>query len=154
MTKRGFDRFSSLINNVSKGLMKLKLSAMRNYGLGSAHTACMRILYNSKDGLTQNEISKRSEVDKAQTSRVLAELLEKNYVVSSETDKIYNKVYHLTPEGLSVAEDINRRVTEICEFVSGDISDEDMDSFYATLEKISSRILESENVFFDGHTKK
>ena len=77
MTKRGFDRFSSLINNISKGLLKLKLSVMRDYGLGSAHTACLRLLYNNVDGLTQNEISKKSEVDKAQTSRVLSELLEK-----------------------------------------------------------------------------
>lgn len=148
MTRRGFDRFSSLMNNISKGLLKLKLSVMRDYGLGSAHTACMRILYDNKDGLTQNEISKKSEVDKAQTSRVLSELLEKKYVAASETDKIYNKIYKLTDEGLKIAEDINRHVVEICSFVSGDISDEEMDSFYRTLEKISNRIVDSETVFF------
>lgn len=153
MTNRGFDRFSSLINTISKGLLKLKLTAMREYGLGSAHTACMRILYDSEDGLTQNEISKRSEVDKAQTSRVLGELLEKNFVTASESDKIYNKVYRLTDEGLVIAKDINRRVMEICDFVSGDIPDDEMAAFYYTLEKISNRILESENVFFDSNTK-
>jgi len=135
MTKRGFDRFSSLIGTISKGLLKLKLTAMRDYGLGSAHTVCMRILHDNPDGLTQNEISKKSEVDKAQTSRVLSELLEKNYVISSESDKIYNKIYKLTDEGLSIAEDIDKRVKEICNFVSGDIPDEDMDAFYLTLEK-------------------
>lgn len=154
MTKRGFDRFSSLINTISKGLLKLKLTAMREYGLGSAHTACMRILYDSEDGLTQNDISKKSEVDKAQTSRVLSELLEKNFVIASESDKIYNKVYRLTEEGLVVAKDINRQVTEICNFVSGDIPDEEMASFYNTLEKLSNRILESETIFFETNTKK
>ena len=124
MTKRGFDRFSALIGTISKGLLKLKLTAMRDYGLGSAHTICMRILYDEPDGLTQNEISKKSDVDKAQTSRVLNELLAKDYVIVSESDKIYNKIYKLSPSGLSVAKDINKRVSEICDFVSGDISDE------------------------------
>lgn len=153
MTSRGFDRFSSLINNISKGLLKLKLTVMRDYGLGSAHTACLRILYDNRDGLTQNEISKKSEVDKAQTSRVLGELLEKKYVTASESDKIYNKVYMLTDEGLAIAEDINKHVVEICSFVSGDISDEEMAAFYQTLEKISNRIVDSENVFFSNEKK-
>ena len=111
---------------------------MRDYGLGSAHTVCLRILYETADGLTQNEISKRSDVDKAQTSRVLGELLEKGYVIASETDKIYNKIYKLTDDGLAIAKDIDRRVKEICDFVSGDISDENMASFYSTLEKITA----------------
>ncbi|MBQ8164297.1 MAG: winged helix-turn-helix transcriptional regulator [Clostridia bacterium] len=150
MIQRGFDRFSSLINTASKGLLKIKLTAMRDYDLGSAHTACLRYLYLSRNGLTQNQISKKCEVNKAQTSRVLSNLIEKNYVVSCEGDKIYNKIYMLTPEGQTIARDINRRITEICDFVSGDIPDEDLKEFYFTLEKICNRIRESEKVFFDN----
>ena len=74
--------------------------------------------------------------------------MKKKYVISSETDKIYNKVYKLTDEGLKIAEDINKHVVEICTYVSGDISNEEMESFYRTLEKLSNRIVDSESVFF------
>ena len=128
---------------------------MRDYGLGSAHTICMRILSENTKGLTQNEISKKSDVDKAQTSRVLGELVDKGYVFATDTDKIYNKIYRLTDVGMVIAKDIDRRVTEICNYVSGDIPDADMEAFYITLEKISNRILASEKVFFDtGNNKK
>ena len=40
------------------------------------------------------------------------------------------------------------RLIEITYSANGDISDEEMDSFYRTLEKISNRIVDSETVFF------
>ena len=108
---------------------------MSEYGLGSTHTTCIRMLYSATDGLTRRQLTEKCELDKAQISRVINELSERGYVVECPAKSSYRKKIMLTDSGKTVALEINKIVVEVNNFVSGDISDEDINAFYRVFTK-------------------
>lgn len=147
MENERFESFSSLIGNTWKNLNRLKNKKMAVYGLGSAHTICMRHLYGQPQGLTKTELARLCEVDKAQISRVTGILIEKGYAACIGTGKSYNRRLILTQKGEDTTREINRIVTEINNYVSGDIPEEDLRAFYRTLETICENLRKAEEKF-------
>ena len=120
---------------------------MESYGLGSAHTVCIRILQDHPDGVTKSDLAKLCSVDKAQISRVIADLLQKEYVAVSTPERNYRQKYTLTEQGKSVADEMSRIILEINRFVSSDIPQEQLDIFYATFNTICEKLNEAEKLF-------
>lgn len=141
-----FEDFSTLIGSAMKSLQKIKNHGMEPYGLGSTHTLCLKRLNASADGLTRKELALECEIDKAQISRLIAELIEKGYVrEKSETVGYKNKII-LTESGKKVADEIEQKVRKVLKYVSGDIPPEQLDILYKTLETICDNLKRAEEM--------
>ena len=145
-----FERFGQMLSNASKSLYRLKSRYMSKYGLSSTHTVCLRKLYENPQGLTKSEIADTCEIDKAQITRIIGELIDKNYVESDSSKKTYNRKFVLTEIGKNITDEINDAVASIVEFVDLDIPREDIEHFYAVFEKINKKLRDSEENFKKG----
>ena len=94
---------------------------MEHYGLGGAHVLCLCQLVEHPKGLTKTELVKRCGVDKAQISRVISDILEKNYVSVANPQASYRQKYTLTEEGSNIAREIKKIILDINNFVSDSI---------------------------------
>ena len=147
MDKDRFLLFSSRLNDAQKSISRIKQKKMENYGLGSAHVVCICLLEEHPKGLTKTELAKRGGVDKAQISRVIADILEKNYVTVANPQANYRQRYTLTELGSDVAGDIRKTIININSFVSESISQEDIDTFYTTFNTICENLSKAEKQF-------
>lgn len=142
-----FVEFSTLLNEVQKSITRIKCKKMDSYGLGSSHTLCLCILQEHPQGITKTLLAKRCGIDKAQISRVVDDLLKKNYVTTVSTKKNYNQKYLLTDEGADVAENMRGVILEINAFVSDSIPQEQIDNFYSTFKTICNNLNKAEDIF-------
>ena len=141
-----FDKFYSMTYCALKSIQKLKSKHMAHYGLTSAHTMCLRHLNAFPDGLTRTKLAKLCDIDKAQVSRIVSELCSKGYITEPDSENInYRKRLKLTPLGKDTAEQINKIILEIHSFVSKDIPEQELVSFYETLDLICSKLKQAEN---------
>ncbi len=142
-----FILFSSLLNDAQKSIARLKYKKMDSYGLGSAHTLCLCVLYANAQGVNKTELAKLCGVDKAQISRIISDLLEKNYVTVATPERNYRQKYVLSGEGLAVTAEIKETVRSINDFVGGNIPKEQLDIFYATFKTICDNLAKAEEIF-------
>ncbi len=146
LERDGFDKFYSMAYCALKSIQKLKSKHMAHYGLTSAHTMCLRHLNMAAEGLTRTRLAKLCDIDKAQVSRIVSELCSKGYITEPDSENInYRKRLKLTPLGKDTAEEMNRIIAEIHSFVSDDISEEELVSFYHTFDLICNKLKQAEN---------
>lgn len=131
--------------SAAKSINKLKEKGMAPYGLGSVHTRCIRSLYDFPSGLTRTQIAKHCGVDKAQITRIIGELYEKEYITDNSVKAGYKNKIELTEKGKEVAEQINEIILNINNFVSGDIPEEKIRIFYEVFEQICVNLKNAEN---------
>lgn len=148
MTQDRFEMFVGLIGNASKSIQRIKAQKMKKYGLTSAHTNCICRLESAEPaGLTQMELVRQEGMDASQISRVLRELMAKDYVQVNGEEGRYRRHYSLTEQGLSIAREIREIIITINEFVSKSIPDEDIEVFYHTFREICASLNQAEEVF-------
>ena len=150
MVGDSFERFAQMLSSASKSIFRLKSKCMSKYGLSSTHTLCLRALYENAEGLTKSEISEFCEIDKAQTTRIMSELVDNKYVVSDTTGKAYNRKFVLTEHGVKITEEINETVEAVVRYVNADIPKEDIEHFYSVFEIINKKLKSSEDYFKKG----
>ncbi|MBU1140967.1 MAG: MarR family transcriptional regulator, partial [Firmicutes bacterium] len=75
---------------------------MDQYQISKAHMPYIMMLNSNQEGMNQHELSEKSFLDKAHTSRALKELQEKEILVKEDINKYKNK-FRLTPKGLEIA---------------------------------------------------
>ena len=141
-----FADFSTLIYNASKSLYRLKTRGMKAYGLGSTHTFCLRTLQKSEDGMTRTQLAEACLVDKAQISRLVAELTEMGYVWEASKGAGYRKKIVLTERGRQIADGIDNMVNYVLGYVSGEIPEEDVERMYQTLSLICDNLKRAEEM--------
>ncbi len=151
MVGDSFERFAQMLSNATKSLYRLKSRCMSRYGLSSTHTACLRKLYENPSGLTKSEIADSCEIDKAQITRIIGELIAKNYVGDDSSKKTYNRKFFLTEEGRKITEEINKTVDDVVNFVNSDIARGDVEHFYSVFEAINRKLKDSEEYFKKGN---
>lgn len=134
------EAFMTLIKGASGSITKIKSRGMSCYGLGSTHTACMRRLYDAPDGATRTQLAEACELDKAQITRIVSELSEKGYVTERSGASNYKRRIVLTEKGQTVTSEINSIVLNVNQFVSQNIPDEDIATFYRVFGEICTRL--------------
>ncbi len=145
-----FEAFSALISSAYKSMQKMKFRGMERYDLGGTHTFCMRQLRHAPEGgLNRTELAARCEMDKAQISRIIAELSKKGYVTECGQKSAYRKKFVLTEQGKRVAEMIDGIVQRVLQFVSGEIPQEQIKAMYATLNIICENLKKAEDLPLD-----
>lgn len=141
-----FFRFESMIGSAAKSIARLKSTGMARFQLSAAHTSCLLHLLSAPDGLTQTGLREALGMDRAQVSRVLHQLCDRDYVASSGAG--YNRVYRLTQTGSAVAREIDGIVSEVLAFVSDSIPKEAIEAFYHTFSIIAANLSEAERRLF------
>ena len=149
MVGDNFERFAQMLSTASKSIFRLKSRCMSKYGLSSTHTLCLRSLYENS-GMTKSEIAEFCDIDKAQITRIMSELVDKGYVVADKSMRAYNRKFLLTQEGLRITEEINGTVETVVKYVNQDIPREDIEHFYAVFEAINEKLKSSEEYFKKG----
>ena len=69
-----FREFSGLVSRAEKALQRVKTENVKDYGLRGVHVSCLLALHERPEGLTATELASVCGVDRAQISRVTAEL--------------------------------------------------------------------------------
>lgn len=142
MAENRFELFDVSISLVCKSIQKIKSEKMLQYGLKGSHVLFLVQLNKREDGLTASELSEVGHVDKAQISRVISELMQKGYVIkkSLRNGQKYNVKLMLTDAGKKITTEINEKIADVLEYVSGGIPAPDLDIFYRTLFTISDNL--------------
>lgn len=137
MKKDRFEIFSSSVMRLVRSVQALKARKMAEYDLKGTNAICLCRVLESENGLTATELATVCEIDKAQISRSMGELMEKGFVLKEAAgEKRYKQKYCLTPMGRRAALDISRTFAEIEETVSQNISPSSLDHFYHTLYRL------------------
>ena len=147
MKESRFELFDGLIASAGKTLQRIKTNKMEKYGLGSTHTTCLCKLGKAGDvGVTQRELTEQECIDRAQVSRVLRDLEQKE-LVQAVGSSAYKRRYCLTEKGQKITAEINGIILDINRYVSKDISAEDIAVFYRVMQGIDANLKKAEDKF-------
>ena len=132
-----FERFTVLINRISRDIRKIKNQEMAAYHLRSAHVSCLYYMY-SLDGVTAAELCEHCEEDKATISRAL-DYLESNGFICRASDhpKRYRSPLRLTEKGQEVGKRIAEKINAVLDTVSHTLTEDERAAFYRSLSAIS-----------------
>jgi len=136
-----FGRFILTVEGISKAVKKIKLCEAPRFGLKGVHLLWMYELLKSPDGIAASELAEHSNINRSLVSRELKSLHKNGYITSINSGKSgYNAKLILTEKGIETAKKIGNIALELQNRVSLDISEEELISFYATLDKIYSSL--------------
>lgn len=100
-----FREFSGLVSRAEKALQRVKTENVKDYGLRGVHVSCLLALHERPEGLTATEVASVCGVDRAQISRVTAELRGLDLVCEASPGprRRYRGALELTEEGRAAA---------------------------------------------------
>ncbi len=140
-----FHRYVQLIDGIQKCIHKLRIENAPGLGVKSVHVFWLHSLLSYPDGLTAAELAAKSMVDRSLISREIADLYRRGYVTLGEGGgdkrKNYNARIRLTEAGVDLARRIHALAMSVQEKIDVGISEEELISFYATLEKMHRNFL-------------
>lgn len=138
-----FERFSFAISEISKCWHKITADEMEKYGLKGPHCVYLVTMYRYPEGVTASQLCELCGKDKSDVSRMMS-MMEKMGLVKKEGvhQNLYRGVFKLTPEGMSAAEHVRKRVSLAVEIAGKDLTEEKRDIFYEALELIAARVRE------------
>ena len=137
-----FREFSGLVSRAEKALPRVKTENVKDYGLRGVHVSCLLALHERPEGLTATELASVCGVDRAQISRVTAELRGLDLVCEASPGprRRYRGALELTEEGRAAAAEMAGIVDEKLQRVSGDIPPEELTVFYRVFGAIVERL--------------
>ena len=145
MTNLDFESVSLNLKHMLKGIQYMKSQKLAEYDLKGSTTQCLCCIAACENGLNAGELSTRLNIDKAQVSRCVAELIERGFIFRNEQEgKQYRQKYCLTESGRLVASDISKTSRVIHEKISAGVQEKDVDAFCRVLETLCR----NSNAFF------
>ncbi len=137
-----FREFSGLVSRAEKALQRVKTENVKDYGLRGVHVSCLLAMHERPEGLTATELASVCGVDRAQISRVTAELRGLDLVCEASPGprRRYRGALELTEEGRAAAAEMAGIVDEKLQRVSGDIPPEELTVFYRVFGAIVERL--------------
>ncbi len=131
LDKPRYEKFILLIDGIHKAIHKIKLDHAPGLGIKSVHIFWLSHLLQYPEGMTAAELASESMVDRSLISREIESLERGGYVSVSK-----GRRYILTDEGKRLALEITDIVMDVQDKADEGISEEELFSFYATLEKL------------------
>ena len=138
MTDR-FEQFTTSVFRIYQCIQKIQRQEMANYGLKSAHVACLLTL-QQHPGITASELGKLCEKDKAAISRTVTELEEACMICRGEDSGTYRAQLYLTDAGVSVAEKVKVQILLAVDQAGSGLTDEDRKIMYVALDRIAGNL--------------
>lgn len=132
-----FERFSLAISEISRYWHKLTTDEMERYGLKGTHSVYLLTMARFPDGITAPQICELCGKDKSDVSRMMS-IMEKKGLVTKEGihQNLYRGVFKLTEEGRMAALHVRERASLAVELAGKDLTDENRNIFYESLESI------------------
>lgn len=128
-----FKMFTVLITNVNRCIRKIKTEEMKDFNLKNCHVSCLYYLFKAGP-LTAKELCDICEEDKANISRAIKHLEEKEYLTcNSKTRKRYQCPIELTEKGRVIGAQINEKIDNILNIAGEGLSEEHRKIFYQSL---------------------
>ena len=124
-----------LFSALQKKMMEQHQKIMDKYQISRSHMPYLMMSKSSKDGMTQQELSEKSFLDKAHTSRSLKELLEIGFVEKENINKYKNK-FKLTEKGLKVAKEFKTEGAKVHKKVFEVLTEEETQQLGKIISKI------------------
>ena len=119
-----FNEFTGLVSRAYKALHRVQERYMRDFGLRSVHVSCLLRLLDAPDGLSATELSALCGVDRAQISRVTADLASRGLVCA----------------GRAQALEMREIVAEKLNAVSGGLDPDKLSVFYEVFHRIDDKL--------------
>ena len=114
---------------------------MAKYGLKGSHTVYLLALLKSPKGLCAQKLCETCGKDKADVSRMMKIMTDKNLVIKEGSHRNnYGGVYLLTDEGKKAAKMVQKKVAIAVEAASANLSEESRAVLYDTLDQISENL--------------
>lgn len=133
-----FERFSLDIFEISRCWHKLTADEMANYGLKGPHAMYLMAIRRSLTGVTSAQLAEQCGRDKADVSRAVSLLEEKNLI--RREGNAYRALLKLTDKGCEAAEHVAHRAEIAVECAGKGFSEADREIFYQVLEKIAANL--------------
>ena len=142
-TQYQYEQFSSYISTIYHNVQRIERDEMVKYGLTGAYAQCLVTLARFPNGITCTTLCEVTEKDKAAVSRIVANMEHKGLIVRKGlTDTAYRARLILTEEGKRAARYVNERAKLAVLQAGAGLSDEELDTFYKTLNHISTNLRE------------
>ena len=141
--KLRYEKFTLYIDGIHKAINRIKLDVAPHLGVKGVHVFWVYKLLEYPDGLTAAEIAAVSMIDKSLVSREIAALKSDGYIAAEGQDgkkRSYNARFTLTEKGRDLAHRIVSEVVRVQSAADDGVFEEELLSFYNTLEKIHRNI--------------
>lgn len=128
------------ISHISRNIRWMIQRDLESIGVGSGQHFFLHLI-EQHPGITQNEVSRMTDIDKATAAKGLAKLERRGYLrrVPDRDDRRIRRLY-LSEAGEAVMPQIAatlRRVTEVC---STDLSSEELEELFDLLDKVEASL--------------
>lgn len=136
-----FERFTFSIFEIEKCWHKLTGDEMASYGLKGPHSLYLITLAKYEEGISATKLCEICGKDKADVSRMMGIMIEKNLVVKEGNYRNnYGGVYKLTDAGKEAAKKVKNKVLVAVDAASKNLSEENRVILYDALSLISNNL--------------
>lgn len=140
MMKERFEDFAVSMIKAGKLIQKIKNIEMQEYKLKAIHSMILYYLNEYDGGISNTDLVKLIQEDKAAISRALKDLLDKNYIAYQSHDMIYHTKISLTEEGKAIAKELDQKAIRAVIVGGNGLSKEEREIFYHALHLITSNL--------------
>ncbi|MDE5910750.1 MAG: MarR family transcriptional regulator [Clostridia bacterium] len=136
-----FNTFTTLINKISRSILKIKTKEMSKFGLKSTHVSCLYYMYKNEGKLTARQLCDICLEDKAAISRSLEYLEEHGYIsCDAKKEKRYKSQLCLTEQGEKTGREIAEIIDNILSKSDMGLTKDEMAVFYKCLAVLSNNL--------------
>ncbi|MGE4585665.1 MAG: MarR family winged helix-turn-helix transcriptional regulator [Sphaerochaeta sp.] len=134
-------------NHISRNIHWVVKHQLERYGVGSGQHFFLFLLDQSP-GITQNEVSRKTNIDKATAAKGLAKLDLQGYIkrVPDTEDRRLRRLY-LTEKGKEIIPKIKESLAQVTEICSADLSEKELEVLFSLLDKVESSL----STYVDSH---
>lgn len=128
--------FPIMFNKITRNFNKKLGDFLMPYGLSKLHSLYLVCLYRHKKGLTLNQLNFLTGFDKANTSRAISDLEEKEitYRILGAGEKKYK--VSLTEKGFSICKDFVKSIKESIKKTFASLTEKEMNFFQSIIFKL------------------
>lgn len=137
--ERNISYLPILFHSLHKMMMEEHDTVFESCDLTKRHIPFLMVMGRFPEGLTQQEISEKMNMDKAHTSRTLRDLEEKGYVIK-EGEGTYKHKYLPTEKSIEIKKLLKEKNDQIVNKVLSVLSDDEINQFETILRKLTDEI--------------
>jgi DNA-binding MarR family transcriptional regulator len=129
------------INQISRNIHWMIRHELDSYNVGSGQHFFL-LLVHHHPGITQNEVSRKTGIDKASASKGLARLEQLGYLarVPGRIDRRVRRLY-LTGAGTALIPAIKASLRLVTEACSAELTEEELEELFRLLDKVEHSLI-------------
>lgn len=136
-----FETFTLALSEITSSWNKIAADELKAFGLKGGYIVYLIALYKSTEGLTSANLSEMCNRDKAEVSRAVA-LMEEKEIVERHNVTVngYRAKVTLTEKGREITKALRERIKLAVEKGGEGLTEEAREGFYTSLDRISENL--------------